>query len=420
MIQSDGKPRFIRKKQRQPLWPVGLFLLVTAVVVLVLFWPRKTKGPDQPPPPAVRSVTSESAQPPAPATAADSTPALPEEAETSTDEPAAPIDNRIRELLSEARQAVLSGDHDRAEQLFRKLVEADPGIAYEFGAFLFRRGKFKEAVEYLEQALPRVETPAFEVRKFLALAYYQLNRLPKCSEMIREALPIRPDKELQNLADRLSRELRLDQKYGNIDNTKFQLLFNGREHAGIKRAVLDILNEAYRTIGQRFDYYPPGPISVILYTETDFYTVTQSPVWAGGLFDGKIRLPARGALDEVAELRRVLFHEYTHAMIYSLTPVCPLWIHEGLAEFFSQDQVPRVGQVFPLHLLERGFPSGSLNAILTAYQESHQAVADLISRFGVFRVKQLLQELGAGKSLEEAFQAAFIRPYQAYIESWGR
>ena len=49
---------------------------------------------------------------------------------------------------------------------------------------------------------------------------------------------------------------------------------------------------------------------------------------------------------------RTLFHEYTHALVYSVTPVCPRWIHEGLAEYCSGSRPPRIGQIIPLERLE--------------------------------------------------------------------
>ncbi len=70
----------------------------------------------------------------------------------------------------------------------------------------------------------------------------------------------------------------------------------------------------------------------------------------GGYFDtkdGKIRVPVRSAEDQKSLLRTVPFHEYVYALIHPITKICPLWIHEGLAEYFSKGPSQRVGRVIP-------------------------------------------------------------------------
>ena len=39
---------------------------------------------------------------------------------------------------------------------------------------------------------------------------------------------------------------------------------------------------------------------MVLYSKEQFRDVTQSPSWAGGLYDGRIRLPVAGRIDEKA------------------------------------------------------------------------------------------------------------------------
>ena len=52
--------------------------------------------------------------------------------------------------------------------------------------------------------------------------------------------------------------------------------------------------------------YPTEPMPVVLYTSEQFRDITRSPTWAAGAYDGTIRVPMRGALDNREELDRVL------------------------------------------------------------------------------------------------------------------
>ena len=94
-----------------------------------------------------------------------------------------------------------------------------------------------------------------------------------------------------------------------------------------------MLDRAYWRIGLLLGgTYPNEPVPVVLYTGEQFRDITRSPSWAAGAYDGIIRVPMRGALDNPTELDRVLSHEFAHALIRNLAPRgVPTWLNEGLA-----------------------------------------------------------------------------------------
>ena len=95
----------------------------------------------------------------------------------------------------------------------------------------------------------------------------------------------------------------------------FTVSFDGPAEAALAAEALDSLDRAYWRIGSVLTTYPNEPIPVVLYTTEQFRDVTRSPGWAAGAFDGTIRVPMRGALDDPKELDRVLAHEFTHAVV---------------------------------------------------------------------------------------------------------
>jgi len=267
---------------------------------------------------------------------------------------------------------------------------------------------------------PGMPTDDFAARKALALSLYRRNELEAALGQVQAALALQLDDELLELRQKLEKEVRVQRNYDDARTANFVVLFDGYEHEEMRTAVLDILKEAHAEVGKELDHFPAQPISVILYTARDFSEITDAPVWAGGLFgqrDGKIRVPVQGVAGHEQVLRRVLYHEYTHALLYDLAPRCPLWLQEGLAQYFSGDETVSVGQVIPLGFLANVFP-GEPRAALAAYMESLQAVVDLLEEHGMPRLRQLLNRLSGGTDLEAAFATAYGQPFSRWAESW--
>lgn len=260
----------------------------------------------------------------------------------------------------------------------------------------------------------------FAARKKQALSLYRQNDLPGAQKQAQAALAMQRDDELIDLLMRVDREIRVQRDYDNARTANFTVLFDGYEHDELKVTVLGILKDAFADVGKELDHFPAEPVTVILYTSKDFSDVTRAPEWAGGMFgkiDGKIRVPVQGAEGQERTLRRVLYHEYVHAALHSLAPACPLWLHEGLAQYLSGERGVSVGQVIPLPMLAGGFP-GDPRAAHAAYMESLQAVSDLVDERGMPVMRRLLNELGSGKGIEEAFAAAYGEPFSRWAFSW--
>lgn len=277
-----------------------------------------------------------------------------------------------------------------------------------------------EGAAPLPAAREAAGSEAFAVLKERALSLYRLNDLEGAREQAQAALALRRDEELIELLLKLRREISVQRDYDDARTAHFTVLYDGYEHEEIKVLVLDILKSAYADIGKELDHFPEEPITVILYTGKDFSDVTRAPGWAGGMFgktDGKIRLPVRGAEGQERALRRVIGHEYVHALVHALAPSAPMWLHEGLAQYLSGDQAVSVAQVIPLPVLADGFPADA-RAAYAAYMVSLQAVTDLVDERGMPPLRRLLAELGAGKGIEAAFAAAYGEPFSRWARRW--
>jgi tetratricopeptide (TPR) repeat protein len=304
--------------------------------------------------------------------------------------------------------------------IFLSLDPGDQRAALGAGVSLYRLGRYEEAVDTLE-VLKGAGIADFVVLKLLAFSYYNLNRLQESREYAEEALTLKKDEELTALLNRVSREIRQQENFQEEISGHFILHFDGYRHGGISRSVLGILEDAYRDIGRELNLFPDTPINVILYTSREFRDVTQVPEWAGGIYDGKIRLPVKNAEERPELFRTVLYHEYTHALVFTLTGGrVPLWLNEGLAEYFSRDYPVQTGQVIPLQRLETSFNGLSRRQVPLAYHESYSAVRHLIDRYGLYYLKDILERVGEGENFRNAFFSVFGMEYDSFLKTWGR
>ncbi len=206
------------------------------------------------------------------------------------------------------------------------------------------------------------------------------------------------------------REAAVHERYETLKDDRFTIMFDGPAQERIAAHATSTLWAAFWRIAKTLGSAPTAPITVIFYTQQQFRDITGAPEWAGGEFDGQIRMPLRGAAQNLPEFDRMLTHELAHAMLKSIAPRnVPAWLHEGLAMYFEGHDVARAerrlaaARVFvPLAALRTSF--GGLDALQAhvAYEESAFATHALLERIGSSGLAALLQDLDAGQTIEQA------------------
>ncbi|HKH75235.1 MAG TPA: hypothetical protein VKA59_27950 [Vicinamibacterales bacterium] len=196
---------------------------------------------------------------------------------------------------------------------------------------------------------------------------------------------------------------------------RFRVMFQGHADNVLATRATEILEAAFWRIGKALGSYPSEPVVVMLYTEQQFRDITQAPTWAGGIYDGRIRVPAAGAVQSPQLFERVLIHELAHALIASIAPRgVPTWLHEGLAQYFEGDdaaaarrRVDKIG-VIPLQYLEGSFSQLTAAQALLAYDESLVVVAKLFQRPG-FDWNALFRALSESDRTQYTFDSFGLR-----------
>ena len=192
----------------------------------------------------------------------------------------------VRLMLGAAVTAHLLGRAEEARQQLVAVLQLQPSLtdaSILLGQILYRDGDLSGAIQTYEQAL--VHAPDNQV--------------------------------LTANLETWRKEIALHDKFTQRFGDHFTAMFEGPKEEALAARIIEMLEASYWRIGTALGAYPNGILTVVLYTNEQFRDVTRSPTWAVASFDGRIRVPMRGAVENPQELDRVLAHEFTHALIYS-------------------------------------------------------------------------------------------------------
>jgi len=325
--------------------------------------------------------------------------------------------------------AIRDGRNDEAAAAFAAAIKTeprDPSLYLGAGLAAQLLGDLNKARESLEQALTLA--PNFTAASLLlGDLLYRQSDLQGAIAIFEAAVTHAPnDKTLAGRLARLRQEPSPEKGFFQSQSAHFVVLFEGPADDELARRAVEVLESAYWRVGTALYTFPDGVITVVLYTEQQFRDTTRSPSWAAAAYDGRIRIPMRGALDQApGELERVLTHELTHVIIRAIAPrAVPAWLNEGLAVMFepdgsrwAQNTLEASKARIPLDDLAHSFDGLSGSQARTAYAESADAARRLFDRVGGAGVVALLQEIARGVPLAEAFERRLLTPYSTFLGS---
>ncbi|MCK6554028.1 tetratricopeptide repeat protein [Candidatus Binatia bacterium] len=301
-------------------------------------------------------------------------------------------------------------------------------VLQALGIARLRQGQTAEAAELLERALELVPGSRGTL---LALAdvYTQQDRRAEALELLQRARDNGPtEPELERRVQQLGREVDAEWDFVAVHDPHFRISFGDGGDQSAVRVMLDALDEAYYSVGAKFDYYPDGRTPVVLYAQQDFHAITQTPDWASGAYDGRIKFPVRGLTADNPQLARIARHEYAHSVIRRLAGTsCPVWLNEGLAVWAEEDsEGERVAwaeerisnrELFELRDLTGSFIALPAERIDVAYAQSYLTVRALIDRYGAARLRQLLAAMGRTGEFATAFADVYREDFAAFASA---
>jgi hypothetical protein len=237
----------------------------------------------------------------------------------------------------------------------------------------------------------------------------------------------------------LSRLVSADPKWARVDTPNFiivgaqseqSLREVGKQFEGFREALTRLLSSAVTSTAV--------PTLVVVFPDEKSFQPFK-PVYQGKTVDiGGFFLP-RAHVNYIllgpnrgGENLRPVFHEYSHLIINNVAPTIPLWLNEGLAEYYSSFQIENAGHAvlfgspIPSHYIELGQQTWMpLQALLATTRTSAEYNEN--SRRGVFYAESwmlvhlilhgepdrrqafgaYLRELASGTPAEAAWQHQF-------------
>jgi len=348
-----------------------------------------------------------------------------------------PADDRIKKnvalcYLAIGWDALNTGDMDKAEKNFTdSLAYGENYQAYEGLAYIAsKKDDLATSEKYYLRAL-EINPGADEAQLNLGIIYYYQEKLDEALERLTRYAQANPtDETAKFYIEKIKRENPVESGLDTRETGHFVVKYSGSNKDLVGDSLLPILENAYAVVGEKLGYYPDRKITVILYTDEEFKAATDSPGWAGAIFDGKIRIPVKGASDFTNLLKKMVIHEYTHAVVFELAgQQCPTWLNEGLAQVMEGAAVNTADDVTMNYVKLKGprVPLGSLSGSFTvmssenayvAYMMSLSAVDFLINKYGMSSVKTVLAGIKAGKTVDQAIQAALLLSLDDFVERW--
>lgn len=227
---------------------------------------------------------------------------------------------------------------------------------------------------------------------------------------------------------RVSSERELEGGMGSASRDHFTVKYEGGENILTGYLIGLLLEEAYMKVGADLGFYPTDRIEALLYTTDTFRDVTRSPSWAGAIYDGRIKLPAGGIHEKTAELEKVIFHEYTHAVVHRLSGgKAPVWLNEGLAQYEegrSSSEYSELlrkiaeGNRVDLRVFERSFMGLNAAGASLAYLISLSATEHIIREYGLPSLRRILEGLNGGMNMDAAVSSVLYISYDDLESGW--
>jgi len=329
--------------------------------------------------------------------------------------------SRAAQLNTAGWQAIEMRNPELAARLFAEaltLKANDPVLLFGAGVAEFMQGRTTDATWRLQRALdlnPRLT----EASRLLGRIAHEAGDLDGAIAAYEQALKFAPTD--QDLAAALDAWRKEGDKHGSFTERRdqnFTILYEGRQEEAVAIKATALLEASFRRISARLGVQQLNTIFVVLYTERQFRDLTNSPEWADGIYDGRIRVATAGASQDPVAFERILTHELTHAMVWGLAPRgVPAWLHEGLAQYFAgvdvQDARRRLkarNAWVPLKDLEKTFTSKTAAEARIAYDTSLVAASLVVERAG-FGWATFFSDVAEGQPCESVLIRRFGYSY---------
>ncbi len=326
----------------------------------------------------------------------------------------------VAERMEFAGEALERREFSIAADAFESLLRQSPELgAARLGAAIARLALDQDVLALGLVLDGLVKTP--DDPRLLELLGDLRNREERVEDGLRSwrsAFAVAPGDRLREKILKGERELHVGRTYETIRTAHFNARFDGDIDRQVANEMIAYLEEQFWDLAGEFRHTPSQPITALIYPDSAFRDVTESPGWVGGVFDGKIRVPLGGLRKLDSRGRDVLRHELTHAVVHSKSRGnCPRWLHEGLAQQAEGKSLGRTDRRAIAARLAKGEPE-SWEADGFSYPMALSLTLYLHSLRGPAGMVELLERLGDGQSIDDALRAVYGEHHKGLARRW--
>lgn len=349
------------------------------------------------------------------------------------DEPARPqptLDAPLEHLVADRRPAPIPEDDGRDEALNAMIRRNNEACD------LLQEGAVDAAVALLEECVAAYpEDPLFASNLARALyrrATYEYDRAGGDHHAaltdLRRAVELEPDDPaFTQLLARWERMAAVELGFAGRDSMRFNVSFDVDREDVVDgwHDVVGVLEDAYGEFWLFFNHDPvlesDERMRVVLYGREQFREATGLGHWAGGAYDGVLRILVDDLGSQRSAWMRTVRHELAHAFVASSGGRgVPGWLNEGVAQWLESDggqagdrdrdlkaaELRLEGHALrPLTDLSAGFSAlGDADAIGRAYAQSLLLVDHLVRYYGESLIAEMIRAGAEDRTAAQAFE----------------
>jgi tetratricopeptide (TPR) repeat protein len=223
-------------------------------------------------------------------------------------------------------------------------------------------------------------------------------------------------------------EKEIPKGYETVDHGKFTLRYSREERELLDRYVPQMLGRAWDKMTKKYGFVPKTPVGIELYPSREHFAVRTSGLpqtFIQGVCFGRT-LAAMSPKNERFNIGMTLWHELAHVFHIQLSKShVPRWFTEGLAEYETLIERPEWRREYDSDLFQ-ALEHGSLPSVAdmnrsfshaedmqdmaTAYYASTQVVGYIVEKWGMPKVRRMLELWGDGKTTKAVLVEALGVP----------
>ena len=203
---------------------------------------------------------------------------------------------------------------------------------------LLERNQPAEALDILQKFLHLFPSNP-ELLALAGTAAYKSDNVRQALDYWKQSLDIKTDPMVERTYRAALRESQNDKSGEKKFGTRFLLRYDGAvADSDTAGAMITILEEEFSRVSSQLGCRAEERIVTIVQSRDAYMRTTGAPEWSGGNYDGKIHIPILDKDRMSARSRQVFAHELVHACLANIGH-WPSWLHEGLAQRLSGEQL---------------------------------------------------------------------------------